>query len=284
MVRLGAILVGLFMAGWLLVSAGFTTYEMITEPAKPTVEHEFHLHPKAVSFAHDGPFGKYDAAQLQRGLKVYREVCAACHSLNQVAFRNFEDLGYNEEQIKALAKDWPVQVATINPDTGEAALRPGLPSDLVPSPYPNETAARAANNNALPPDLSLMTKARHNGSAYVYSLLTGYSNAATYKNEDGKSLPKEAMPGPGLNFNPYFANLNIAMAAPLAADGQVTFDDGTKSTKSQMAKDVAAFLTWTAEPKLNQRKTAGWAALVFLLIFTGLAWMSYKQVWADKKH
>jgi ubiquinol-cytochrome c reductase cytochrome c1 subunit len=284
MVRLGAFLVGLFMAGWLLVSAGFTTYEMITEPAKPTVEHEFHLKPKKVSFAHDGPFGKFDNQQLQRGFKVYKEVCAACHSMNLIAFRNFEEIGYSEDQVKALAKDWPTPVPSINPDTGEAATRPGLPTDKIPSPYPNETAARAANNNALPPDLSLITKARANGPAYVYSLLTGYTDAATYKNEDGKSLPKEAIPGPGLNFNPYFANLNIAMAEPLAIDDQVTYDDGTKATKSQMAKDVAAFLTWTAEPKMNQRKQAGWAALIFLIIFTGLAWMSYKQVWADKKH
>jgi ubiquinol-cytochrome c reductase cytochrome c1 subunit len=284
MVRLGAFLVGLFMAGWLLVSAGFTTYEMITDPAEKPVEYAFHLHPKKVSFAHDGPFGKYDNQQLQRGFKVYKEVCAACHSLNLIAFRNFEEIGYSEEQVKAIAKDWPTPVPSINPDTGEAATRPGLPTDKIPSPYANETAARAANNNALPPDLSLITKARHNGPAYVYSLLTGYADPATYKNEKGKPLPKEAMPAPGLNFNPYFANLNIAMAEPLAMDGQVTYDDGTKSTKSQMAKDVAAFLTWTAEPKLNQRKQAGWATLIFLIVFTGLAWMSYKQIWADKKH
>lgn len=284
MVRLGAFLIGLFMAGWLLVSAGFTSYEMITEPAQETLEHQFAQHPKEVKFAHDGVFGKYDNQQLQRGFKVYKEVCAACHSMNQIAFRNFEEIGYSEEQVKALAKDWPTPVPSINPDTGEAATRPGLPTDKIPSPYPNETAARAANNNALPPDLSLITKARHNGPAYVYSLLTGYTDPATYKNEDGKPLPKEAMPPAGLHFNPYFPNLNIAMAEPLASDGQVTYDDGTKSTKSQMAKDVAAFLTWTAEPKMNQRKTAGWAALVFLFIFTGLAWMSYKQIWADKKH
>jgi ubiquinol-cytochrome c reductase cytochrome c1 subunit len=284
MVRIGAILVGLFMAGWLLVSAGFTTYEMITEPAKPTVEHEFHLHPKAVSFAHDGPFGKYDNQQLQRGFKVYKEVCSACHSLNQIAFRNFAELGYDEEQVKALAKDWPTQVPSINPETGEPVTRPGLPTDKIPSPYANETAARAANNNALPPDLSLITKARHNGPAYVYSLLTGYADPATYKNAEGKMLPKENQPPAGLNFNPYFANLNIAMGQPLTADDQVTYDDGTKSTVPQMAKDVSAFLTWTAEPKMNQRKTAGWAALIFLFIFTGLAWMSYRQIWADKKH
>jgi ubiquinol-cytochrome c reductase cytochrome c1 subunit len=283
MVRLGAFVIGLFMAGWLLVSAGVTTYEMITDPAKPTAEHEFHLHPKKVSFAHDGPLGKFDNRQLQRGFKVYSEVCAACHSMNLIAFRNLGEIGYSEDEVKAIAKNWATPVPTINADTGEPATRPGIPTDMIPSPYANETAARAANNNALPPDLSLITKARHNGPAYIYSLLTGYADAATYKNEKGKALPKENYPAAGLNFNPYFANLNIAMSAPLVSDGQVTYDDGTKSTLKQNAKDVAAFLTWTAEPKMNQRKTAGWAALIFLLIFTGLTWMSYKQVWADKK-
>lgn len=281
MVRLFAFLIGLFMAGWLLVSAGFTTYEMITDPAKETVEHQFHKHPKAVSFAHDGPLGKYDNRQLQRGYKVYKEVCSACHSLNQISFRNLQDLGYTEAQVKAEAK--AAQVPSIDPVTGDPATRPGLATDKLPAPYANETAARAANNNALPPDLSLITKARHNGPAYVYSILTGYADPATYKNEEGKKLPKENQPPASLHFNPYFANLNIAMASPLES-ATVSFDDGTKTSKKQMAKDVAAFLTWTAEPKMNQRKTAGWAALLFLLIFTALTWMSYTQIWANKKH
>jgi ubiquinol-cytochrome c reductase cytochrome c1 subunit len=281
MVRLGAFLVGLFMAGWLMVSAGVTTYEMITEPAAETVEHQFHEHPLAKKFAHDGVFGKFDNAQLQRGYKVYKEVCAACHSLNQIAFRNLQEIGYSENQVKAEAK--AAQVPSINPDTGEAATRPGLPTDKLPSPYANETAARAANNNALPPDLSLITKARHNGPAYVYSLLLGYRDPVKYRNEDGKQLPKANQPGTGLHFNPWFANLNIAMASPLTGDGQVTYDDKTKATKKQAAEDVSAFLTWTAEPKMTQRKTAGWAALIFLLIFTVLAYMSYRQVWADSK-
>lgn len=274
MVRLGAFLIGLFMAGWLLVSAGVTTYEMITEPAAETVEHRFHKHPKEVSFAHDGPFGKYDIAQLQRGYKVYKEVCSACHSLNQISFRNLADIGYDEGQIKAEAK--AAQVPGINPETGEPALRAGLATDKMPAPYVNETAARAANNNALPPDLSLITKARHDGPAYVYSLLTGFQNVPA-------ALPKENRPGQGLHYNPYFANLNIAMAKPLN-DGQVTFDDGSKNDVKSMAKDVAAFLTWTAEPKMTQRKSAGWAALIFLLIFTGLTYLSYRQVWAGKEH
>ena len=277
MVRLLAFLVGLFFSGWLVVSAGFTAYEMVTEPAAETAEAKFHKHPKHVSFASDGPFGHYDKAQLQRGLKVYSEVCSACHSLNLVAFRNFSALGYSEDEVKAIAKGWKTEVPSINPETGEAATRPAIASDNIPAPFANETAARAANNNALPPDLSLMTKARHNGPAYVYSLLTGFQNPPA-------NLPKENLPATGLHYNPYFANLNLAMAPPLTGDGQVSYDDGTKPTVDQMAKDVAAFLTWTAEPKLEARKSAGWAALIFLLIFTGLAYMSYQTIWADKKH
>ncbi len=277
MVRLIAGLVGLFFSGMLLISFVTGAYTAVTEPATPTVESRFHKHPKKVSFKHDGPFGHYDKAQLQRGLKVYAEVCSACHSLNQIAFRNFEDLGYSEDEVKAIAKGWKTEVPSINPETGEPATRPGLPSDKIPAPFANETAARAANNNALPPDLSLMTKARHNGTAYVYSLLTGYQPVPA-------NLPKENRPGTGLHYNPYFANLNLAMAPPLTGDDQVTFDDGTKATKEQMAKDVAAFLTWTAEPKMEARKTAGWASLVFLIIFTALTYLSYRTIWADKKH
>ena len=274
MVRLGAFLIGLFMAGWLVVSAGVTTYEMITEPAVETAEHKFHKHPKEVSFAHDGPFGKFNNAQLQRGFKVYSEVCSACHSMNQISFRNLADIGYSEDEVKAIAK--AAQVPSINPETGEPATRPGIATDKLPSPYPNETAARAANNNALPPDLSLMTKARHDGPAYVYSLLTGYAAVPA-------DMPKANRPGPGLHYNPYYANLNIAMNKPLN-DGQVTFDDGSKNDVKSMAKDVSAFLTWTAEPKMTQRKSVGWAALIFLIIFTGLAYLSYRQVWAGKEH
>ncbi len=287
MVRLVAFLVGLFFSGMLLLGLGDTVISAIKEPALPTVEAGFHEEPLAVKFAHDGPFGKFDRGQLQRGLKVYSEVCSACHSLKLVAFRDFTALGYNEDQVKALAKAWKTEVPSINPETGEPATRPAIPADKIPSPFANETAARAANNNALPPDLSLITKAREGGPAYVYSLLLGYREQVGYKNEEGKELLKEfpdAATPPGLNFNPWFANLNIAMAAPLAVDDQVTYDDGTKATKEQMAKDVAAFLTWTAEPKMENRKSAGWAALGFLIIFTVLAWMSYKTIWADKKH
>lgn len=279
MIRIFALLIGLFFSGMLLLSFAIGAYTAATETVAETAEHKFHKHAKAVSFAHDGPFGKFDRAQLQRGLKVYKEVCAACHSLNQVAFRNFAEIGYNEDEVKAIAKGWPAETPSVDPETGEASSRPAIAADKIPSPFLNEVAARAANNNALPPDLSLMTKARHNGPAYIYSLLTGYQNqpaALLKKFPDSKT-------GEGLYYNPYFANLNIAMAPPLN-DGQVTFDDGSPNSKAAMAKDVAAFLTWTAEPKMEQRKSAGWAALIFLLIFTGLAFMSYKAIWADKKH
>ena len=287
MVRLVAFLVGLFFSGMLLLGLGDTVITAIKEPAVPSVEAEFHEESLPVKFAHDGPLGKYDRGQLQRGLKVYSEVCAACHSLNLVSFRDFAALGYSEEQVKAIAKAWKTEVPSINPETGEPATRPAIPADKIPSPFANEVAARAANNNALPPDLSLITKAREGGPAYVYSLLLGYRDQAGYKNEEGKELLKEfpevATPA-GLHFNPWFANLNIAMAAPIVSDDQVTYDDGTKATKKQMAEDVSAFLTWAAEPKMENRKSAGWAALGFLLVFTVLAWMSYKTIWADKKH
>ena len=287
MVRLIAFLVGLFFSGMLLLGLGDTVITAIKEPAVPSVEAEFHEESLPVKFAHDGPLGKYDRGELQRGLKVYAEVCAACHSLNLVAFRDFAALGYSEEQVKAIAKAWKTEVPSINPETGEPATRPAIPADKIPSPFANEVAARAANNNALPPDLSLITKAREGGPAYLYSLLLGYRDQAGYKNEDGKELLKEfpeAATPAGLHFNPWFANLNIAMAAPIVSDDQVTYDDGTKATKEQMARDVSAFLTWAAEPKMENRKSAGWAALGFLLVFTVLAWMSYKTIWADKKH
>jgi ubiquinol-cytochrome c reductase cytochrome c1 subunit len=280
MVRLFAALVGAFFGMMLVLGFFRGAYEAIDNPAKPTVEHAFHLAPKEISFAHDGAFGHYDKRQLQRGMKVFSEVCSACHSLKLVAFRDFAALGYNVEEVKAIAKGWKTETPSINPDTGEAATRPSLPSDHIPSPFANETAARAANNNALPPDLSLITKARHEGPAYVYSLLTGFQAqpAALLK-----EFPKAKTPD-GLHYNPYFANLNLAMAPPLTSDGQVTYDDGTKSTVKQNATDVAAFLTWTAEPKMENRKVAGRAALGFLLIFTLLAFLSYRSIWADKKH
>jgi len=285
MIRLVGILVGLFFAAcvlfWSFIPGAYTA---ATENAEPTAEHEFHLDPRHVDFQHDGAFGTWDIAQLQRGFKVYKEVCSACHSMELVAFRNLTQLGYSEGQVKAEAASW--QVPGVDPTTGEAATRSATPTDYLPSPYPNDVAARAANNNAIPPDLSLMAKARHHGPEYIYSLLTGYRDPARFGLEGGPTL-REEFPEfetpTGLYFNPYFANLNIAMAPPLTSDGQVTFDDGTASTVDQMAKDVAAFLTWTAEPTLVKRKQTGWPVLGFLLFATVLAWFAKKQVWSDAK-
>ena len=159
--------------------------------------------------------------------------------------------------------------------------RDPVPTDHFPKPFANNVAAAAANNNAIPPDLSLMTKARHEGPEYVYSLLTGFEEQPA---ELLKKFPDAKTPE-GLHFNPYFANLNLAMAPPLTADGQVTYGEGQpKPTVDQMAKDVAAFLTWTAEPKMEARKETGLWFMFFLIIATGLAYMSYRTVWADKKH
>jgi ubiquinol-cytochrome c reductase cytochrome c1 subunit len=282
-VRLIGALVGLGFILVLVVSMITGISGFLNEPPTESVEHKFHKHPKELHLASDGPLGHFDRQQLQRGFQVYKEVCAACHGLNLVAFRNLADLGYEEPEIKAIANQWAIEVPDINPQTGEPTTRKALPADRFPSPYANEVAARAANNNALPPDLSLITKARHHGPAYVYSLLTGYQNPDTYRNEKGEALPAEARPSQGLHFNPYFPNLNLAMPPPITADGQVTYADGTNPTREQMAKDVSAFLMWTAEPRLENRHRTGVAALLFLLLATILAYMSYKQIWATSK-
>lgn len=280
MVRPIGILAGLGFVIVLLFSLISGAIAYLQEPPQPTVEHEFHLTPKEVSFASDGPLGSYDRQQLQRGFQVFKEVCSACHSLHHLAFRDLADIGYNEAEIKAIAAQWAIQSPSVDPATGEANTRPSIAADRFPAPFANEVAARAANNNALPPDLSLMTKARHHGSAYVYSLLTGYQDQPA---ELLQHFPDAKTPE-GLHYNPYFANLNLAMAPPLSADGQVTYADGTKSTVDQMAKDVAAFLTWTAEPKLENRHRTGVAVVVFLAIFTVLTFFAYRNIWADKKH
>ncbi len=276
MVKFFGGLIGLFFSGWLLVSFVMGAIEYTTNPPEKAVEYQFHEDSKKVSFKSDGPLGKFDRQQLQRGFQVYKEVCAACHSLRLVAFRNLADLGYNEDEVKAIAANWPIQTPDIDPDTGEASSRPSLPADMFPKPFANDVAAAAANNNAIPPDLSLITKARVGGAPYLYSLLTGYQDPPA-------DLPDSAKPGAGLYYNPYFANLNLAMAPPLVADDQVSYSDGTNATIDQMAKDVSAFLIWTAEPKLEERKQTGWAVVAFLLLATILGYMSFRTIWADEK-
>lgn len=279
MARFIAFLVGLGFCLVLLVSVITGAAAFIREGKPETAEAVLHKHPKELSQASDGPFGKFDRQQLQRGFQVYKEVCSGCHALKFVAFRNLEDLGYTPAEVKAIADQWAIQTPAVNPETGEPTTRKNLPSDLFPSPYPNEVAARAANNNANPPDLSLMTKARHDGAAYVYSLLTGYQEQPA---EVAKRFPEVKTPE-GLHYNPYFPNLNIAMPQPIVSDGQVTYADGTKATVDQMSKDVAAFLTWTAEPKLERRHQTGVAVMVFLLFFTVLTYLAYQNIWASKK-
>jgi ubiquinol-cytochrome c reductase cytochrome c1 subunit len=280
-------LIGFAFVFALILALWTTVASTIAEPAAETAEHVFHKAPKELDLPSDGPFGKFDEQQLQRGLLVFEKVCAACHSLNLASFRELEGLGYTEAQVKVLAANWDIQQPTVNPETGEPALRPNLPSDRFPSPFPNEVAARAANNNAVPPDLTYITKARHDGAAYLYSLLTGYTSAEGYRNEEGEEL-LEAFPEfttpTGLHFNPYFPNLNLAMPEPITQEGQVEYLDGTRATKEQMAKDVAAFLVWTAEPTLETRHAAGLAVVLFLIALSFLAYGAYRSVWHGVKH
>ena len=272
-------LIGVAFVGVLLISLFSTVSAYFVTPPEATAEEEFHHHAKDLHLASDGPFGHFDRQQLQRGFQVYKEVCAACHGLNQVSFRNLADLGYSEAEVKAIADQWQIEVPSVNPDTGETATRKAIPSDRFPDPYANETAARAANNNALPPDLSLIAKAREGGAAYTYSLLTGYHSQPA---ELVKKFPTAKTPE-NLYYNPYFANLNIAMPPPLVSDGQVSYADGTPATVDQMAKDVSAFLVWAAEPTLERRHAAGVAVLIFLLIATVLGYFAYRNIWAEAK-
>lgn len=224
---------------------------------------------KEVHFAHQGIFGTFDRAQLQRGFQVYKEVCAACHSLELVAFRNLADLGYNEAEVKAIAKAY--EVPAIDEKTGETSTRPATPADRFPSPYANAVAAAAANGGKVPPDLSLIVKARAGHEAYIYSLLTGYEQA-----------PKGFQVPEGGHFNPYFPGTVIGMPKPLS-DDQVTYGDGTKATVAQMSKDVTAFLTWAAEPNLEARKRTGIGVIGFLAVLLVLSIVSYKKIWANVK-
>lgn len=277
-IRLGAIIAGLGLVGvlffWSLLP-GAINYAPPEKPAYYAFK-EKPISPEG-GFSFEGPLGNWDYAQLQRGYQVYKEVCAACHSLKFVAFRNLAEIGYTEAEVQAEAANW--MVPGIDPVTGEDTRVPGKPTDRFPSPYANDVQAAAANNNALPPDLSLMTKARKDGTNYVYSLISGYGEPDP---ELLAANPEFETPT-GLYFNKYFSNVNIAMAPPISIDGQVDYADGTEATIDQMSADVAAFLTWTAEPSLIKRKQTGWPVLIFLLFGTALAYLSYKQVWAAKK-
>jgi len=222
------------------------------------------------SWAWQGPFGSFDKAQLQRGLQVYTEICRACHSLRLLAYRNLGALGYDEEEIKAYAANYEVQDGPN--DQGEMYLRAALPSDRFVPPFANEQAARVANNGAYPPDLSLMTKARKGGASYVFAILTGYEDEPP----EGFKLSE------GMNYNRYFPGHQIAMPPPLF-EGGVEYADGTKATVEQMAADVTAFLSWAAEPELEQRKALGiWVIGVLAVLFV-MTIAVKRRVWSDVK-
>ncbi len=220
-----------------------------------------------LSWSFSAPFGTYDRAALQRGFQVYKEVCAACHAMSLLAYRDLQDLGYNEAEVKAIAAQYEV---TDGPnDQGEMFQRPAVPSDRFKAPFPNVQAAKAANNGAAPPDLSLMAKARVGGPDYIHALMIGYENA-----------PAGFAMQPGLNYNKYFPGNQIAMPAPINPDG-VTFADGTKATVDQQAKDVANFLMWAAEPKLEQRHRMGAQVILFLLLLSVVLYIAKRKIWSD---
>lgn len=233
----------------------------------------------AGGWSHSGMTGTFDKAALQRGFQVYKEVCSACHGLRFIAFRNLTDIGFSADQVKAIAKEY--EYPTID-DDGEEATRTGLPSDYLPNPFPNKKAAAASNNGVAPPDLSLMAKARVGGENYIYSLMMGYgASDCVAEGTDlghGKAY-EQAKPGDGQYFNAYFPGKILSMA-PQIDDDQVEYVDGTKATKDQIAKDVAAFLMWTAEPKLEERKRMGMKVVIFLLITAILLYGASRRIWA----
>ncbi|WP_309083239.1 cytochrome c1 [Chelativorans sp.] len=243
--------------------------------------------PVEQNWTFDGPLGTFDRGQLQRGFKVYREVCSSCHSLDLIAFRNLQDLGYSEEQVRAIAAEYEVQDGPN--EAGDMFTRPATPSDYFPAPFANPEQAAASNNGAAPPDLSLMAKARavergfptfvfdvftqyaEGGVDYVYSLLTGYGEEPPH----GVEIPE------GTYYNPYFiSGPALAMAPPLS-DGQVTYDDGAPQTVDQYARDVSAFLAWAAEPHMEARKQTGFTVMIFLVLFGGLVYLTKRKIWAE---
>ena len=263
-----------------------------------------HAHPPEAGWSFEGYLGTFDQGQLQRGYKVYREVCASCHSMELISFRNLGQKGgpfYLEDYpnpndnpiVKQIASEYVIP--TIDEETGDPETRPGITSDRFVSPYANDAAARAVNGGALPPDMSVITKARHGGASYVYSLLTGYPSI-----EDLESKYADLSVTPGQYYNPYFAGDTsgnwsgdpreapyggfLAMSPPFLSDGQVDYDDGTEATISQMAQDVAVFLQWAGEPKQTVRKQLGLSTMLYLLILTVLVYFSYRRIWRNVKH
>jgi ubiquinol-cytochrome c reductase cytochrome c1 subunit len=224
-------------------------------------------HLEQLKWSFNGPFGTYDKAQLQRGFQVYKEVCSACHSLKRVAFRDLSALGFSEDEVKAIAAGY--QVSDGPNKEGEMFQRAAKPSDHIPGPFANDEAARAANGGALPPDLSLIAKAREGGPDYIHGILTGFSDAPA-----GFTLAA------GMNYNKVFPGNQIAMPPPLS-EGQVEFSDGKPGSVDQMSTDVSAFLMWAAEPKLEARHSLGFKVMAFMGLLTILLYFIKRKVWAD---
>ena len=250
---------------WLMGAAAALAIAAIPAAAPRAAEGEVHIPDAHFSFA--GPFGTFDRGALQRGAQIYTQVCANCHALHQLSYRNLRDIGLSEAQVAAIAAS--VQVNDAPNDEGIVNQRPGRPSDRFRSPFPNENAARAANGGALPPDLSVMVKAREHGANYIHALLTGYEEPPA-----GVTVPN------GMYYNKYFPGHLIGMAPPLS-DGAQTFADGTNATADQMARDVATFLAWAAEPELEQRRAMGVRMVIFLTILGGMVYAVKRKVWSD---
>jgi len=234
--------------------------------------------PKQMNWAFDGVFGTYDKGTLQRGFQVYKEVCSACHSLNLVAFHDLAapgGPGFTEAQAKAIAAAYKIQAdpndkGETTDANGNRLTRPGMLADHFPPPFANEQAARASNGGALPPDLSLIVKARAGGPNYVYSILTGFVKPPHgFKVQSGKY------------YNAYFAGRNISMPPPLN-NGSVTFNDGTPPTVTNEAKSVVTFLAWASEPNLEQRHRIGLQVIAFLVLLSGLLFLTYRKIWHGK--
>ncbi len=249
-----------------LALAVFLTAGVALAPGAFAQGHEAVEAPKQ-PWSFNGPFGTFDRASMQRGFQVYKEVCSNCHSMKEMYYRNLTSIGLNEEQVKAIAASATVPGGT--DDSGQAVERPALPSDHFRSPFANDKAARSANGGALPPDQSLIVKARENGSDYVFALLNGYEDA-----------PADVKVGEGQYYNKYFPGHQLAMPAPLH-EGAVTYADGTPATIEQMSRDVTQFLTWTSNPDLEVRKRMGVKVVLFLTLMTGLTYAVKKKVWKD---
>lgn len=264
----------------------------LTAPRPAAAQEHDSIQPPQLKWSFAGPLGKFDRAQLQRGFKVYREVCANCHSLSMIAFHNLAEPGgpeFSAAQVQSLAAEYKIKDGPN--DQGEMFDRPGRPADYFPPPFANDQAARATNGGALPPDMSVLAKARtyergfprfiidalpffqyqEQGVDYIAALLKGYEKP-----------PQGMQMAPGMQYNMYFPGHGIAMSAPIS-DGQVTFDDGSPATLDQYSRDIAAFLMWTAEPHLEDRKRIGFQVMVYLLLLAGLLYFTKKKVWAEVK-